>query len=448
MTSSNQIDLLAFHSHGAADTTAIDGALYCATEPGLWQYAISYPLPKEALVSTSNDLLLKIEGRITSGEVGIGIVGEDYSTYLAEERFGAGDAEFCVVIVAAAIPNAHYIVFRNHTQGHKRAEFQLLSIEIDEASPSNPATLHSVTQKPFEPRADRSSKRRLASINTTEVCNLSCVMCHFNGPHAVKKTRKLNTEQVAKILDGLSPGEQVWFCATGEFFVDTNAVSYLEMAHSRGLKPCVLTHGQLFTEELIDSVLGAGVRLVRMSVDSTDAAQYRKIRRGGELDRILSACRSFKERKREFPDLRVEINVTLFKNTFVKQDQMIEFWRPLVDQVNFNAEYYNTFRFRNLFFVPTRRVDCNIEMYVMPSGRIAPCCAMAVYQHDHDVSWLPHVDEISSLEEAQAKLYDLYEDKHGPMSSICAKCDWWILSITGKSPYIRSVPLSDNGNID
>jgi hypothetical protein len=82
----------------------------------------------------------------------------------------------------------------------------------------------------------------------------------------------------------------------------------------------------------------------------------------------------------------------------------------------------------------------------MPSGRIAPCCAMAVYQHEHDVTWLPHIDEITSLQSAHEKLCDLYEDPKGPMASICSKCDWWILSMSGNSPYIRAVNFDSAKN--
>lgn len=308
-------------------------------------------------------------------------------------------------------------------------------------------SLAEVTSKPFRPRADRNRPFKLASINTTETCNLSCVMCHFNGPKAIKKSGTLKPEQVLKALQAIPTGETVRFCATGEFFLDPNAVDYLRLASSLGLKPCVLTHGQMFTPELMDSVLEAGVRMIRMSVDSTDEAQYRKIRRGGELRNIIEACEYLRRKKsQEYPDLRVEINATLFKNTFSRQQEMEDFWRGLVDQVNFNAEYYNTFSFRNLFFIPDRRVDCDIRLYIMPSGRIAPCCAIAVYQHDNDVSWLPHVDEVASLQEAHERLCDLYEDPQGPMAPICSKCDWWILSMPGNSPYIRAVDLDSSKN--
>lgn len=305
-------------------------------------------------------------------------------------------------------------------------------------------SLQTITQAPFIPHATRENPFVVGAITVTEVCNLSCVMCHFNGPKAPKKAGTLLTSQVESYLTQVPKETEMWFAATGELFLDPNAVYYLRRAFELGLKPCVLSHGQQFTPELLDQVLEAGVRMVRMSVDTTDAELYRKIRRGGEFYRILEACTYLRESKKQYPGLRVEINATLFKNTFPKQDEMIEFWRGKVDQVNFNAEYHDTFRFRNTFFVPERRNDCRLQLLLVPSGRIAPCCAMQVHQHYHDLTWLPHIDEVS-LEDAYTRLCDMYDDPSSPLGKICKDCDWWILNANYdaeyKTPYLRCVPL-------
>lgn len=306
-------------------------------------------------------------------------------------------------------------------------------------------SLQLVTRRPFTPKAERSPTVPIGSITTTEVCNLTCVMCHFNGPNAAKKTKTLAPSLIEKALTQLTSGQEIWFAATGEFFMDPNALNHLRAAGHRGLKPCVLSHGQLFTPDLLDQVLDAGVRLIRMSADSTDPEQFRKIRRGGELQQILDSCRYLREQKTKYPTLRVEINCTLFKNTFDRQQEMIEFWRGKVDQVNFNAEYLDTWQYRNIFFNPEKRNDCKIQLYVLPSGRIAPCCAMMVHAHDHDVSWLPHIAEVS-LEEAYRQLCDLYEDPASPLAKLCQTCDWWIMWTppeNGATPYLRTVPLDN-----
>jgi len=425
-----------------SDTSVVSLApLTIVTPNQRWAYAVSFPIAANLKNQVGRKKAI-VRLKVLSGRIGIGVVKGDVTTYIAE-RQGTPETDSVVVPVPAdQAADACWVIFRNTATGGQASTVEIHSVEfIPDPLPKVERSLREVTLQPFKPKAFRAAHPKVASINTTDVCNLSCVMCHFNGPNATKKADALSVQQVSKVLSEIPKGEVVWFCATGEFFIDANALQHLRAATALGLKPCVLSHGQLFTPKLIDEVLEAGVRMIRMSVDSTDADQYRKIRRGGELSKIIEACTYLRGKKIDYPDLRVEINATLFKTTFASQRQMEDFWRPLVDQVNFNAEYFNTFEFRNVFYVPDQRVDCDIEIYVMPSGRIVPCCAMAVYQHDHDVSWLPHIDEVKSLDEAYQRLCDIYEDPKGPMASICAKCDWWIMFVPGNSPYIRAVDL-------
>jgi len=309
--------------------------------------------------------------------------------------------------------------------------------------------LRAVTEAPFSPKAERVSPFSMAGITTTEICNLSCVMCHFNGPNATKKSRTLSPDDVLKVLRQIPPGGVVWFAGTGDLFMDPNALDHLRAAVSLGHQPAILTHGQLFTPALLDQLLDIGVRTVRISVDAIDDHHYRKIRRGGELPRILEACSHLRARRSRYPDLVVEITNTLFSNTAKRQQEFVEFWSDKADRVLFNAEYHDTFYFRWLFHRPTQRVNCRISTYVVPSGRIAPCCAMVVHQHDQDVSWLPHIDT-HTLEEAYQASCDMYDDPESPLGQLCKKCDWWILHAVneqeGGSAYFRQVELVKNGD--
>lgn len=283
----------------------------------------------------------------------------------------------------------------------------------------------------------------VGAINTTEVCNLECVMCHFNGPRATKKKRLLDPATVRKVLEQIPSGNHLWFSGTGDFTMDPNALDHLRAAVELGHKPCLLSNGQLFDSGTLDQYLEIGVRWFRFSVDAIEPDHYARVRRGGQLQRVLDTCAHLRARKKTYPDLQVEVNNTLFKNTFNRQEEFIEFWRGKVDAVNFNAEYHDVFRFRNLFFDPGEPVDCKIRVYLLPDGRLAPCCAMMVYQQEHQVDWLPHVSEMR-LEDAQRYFEDLYADPSSPLRAHCQSCDWWLLWKTddqGRSPYWRNVPL-------
>ena len=285
---------------------------------------------------------------------------------------------------------------------------------------------------------------QVGGIATTEVCDISCVMCPFNGPLAPRKSAAITPEEGLAFMRSIPRGV-LWFAATGEFFMDPNALLHLRNAVALGHQPAVLTNGQSLNPDLIDELLRIGVRQIRFSVDAYDPETYRKIRHGGELSRIVDACRYLHSRKREHPDLRVEVNNVLFHNTFPHQERFLAFWRGLVDAVNFNAEYYDTFHFRNLFFDPGERVDCHLQLYLLPSGHMTPCCALMVHQHTRDLDWLPHIRETEPA--AALDIFQkMYDDPSSPMAEICRQCDWWILwkrDAAGNSPYFKTVQIDD-----
>ncbi len=305
------------------------------------------------------------------------------------------------------------------------------------------AALGVITREPFRPKASRSEVPPIGYIFTTEQCQLSCVMCHFNGPKAVRKMATLDPALVRKALSGRRPGESVWFVATGEFFSDPNALLHLRTARDLGLAPRVITHGQLLTPPLIDEILEIGVREILFSVDAIDPDRYAKIRRGGRLEIILDACAHLSMRKHEYPDLRVGVTAICFVRQPTERSVVEEFWRTRVDYVQFVSEYYDVFRFRRVFHLPRRRTDCLLQLMPLPTGRVAPCCAVVIHAHDRDVSWLPHLAD-DSPEEAYRKLCDLYDDPESPLGEICKTCDWWVQFHTndvGESPIYERVEL-------
>jgi MoaA/NifB/PqqE/SkfB family radical SAM enzyme len=112
---------------------------------------------------------------------------------------------------------------------------------------ANPTSLASITAQPFEGNAEREPTFVFGALATTEVCNLECVMCHFNGPNAIKKGKQLSPENVERVLNQLPRGSHVYLAATGDYFMDPNAIQHIEYAISRNLKPQILSHGQLYT---------------------------------------------------------------------------------------------------------------------------------------------------------------------------------------------------------
>lgn len=313
------------------------------------------------------------------------------------------------------------------------------------AWPSIPGSaLRDLTDLPFRPRASRAAIPPRPFVMTTERCQLSCVMCHFKGPNAVKKFATLDPALVRKALVGYPPGERLWFVATGEFFSDPNALVHLRTACELGLHPQVITHGQLLVPQLIDEILEIGVREIMISVDAIDPDRYARIRRGGRLEIILDACAYLRTTRARYPDLRVGVSAICFAKQREERAVVEAFWRERVDYVQFVSENYDIFRFRRIFSLPRQRTDCEVKLIPLPTGRVAPCCAIAVYAHDRDVSWLPHLAD-DGPDEAYKKLCDMYDDPGSPLGAICKTCDWWVqfqIDRRGDSPIYEKVEFA------
>ena len=223
----------------------------------------------------------------------------------------------------------------------------------------------------------------VGGITTTEVCNLSCVMCHFNGPNSVRLENTLTVEEVRKFASSIPPGS-LWFASTGDFLMDPNAMQHLRTAVEFGHVPNVLTNGQLLTPPIIDEMLEIGMREISISVDAIDPESYRKIRRGGELNVLLDVCAYLRAKKKDYPHLRVSIANVLFKKTLARIDDFVQFWSGRADYIKFQAECYNTLKMRNLLHDPGERVDCTMRVYLLPNGQMSPCCAITNYQHNRN----------------------------------------------------------------
>lgn len=121
--------------------------------------------------------------------------------------------------------------------------------------------LRRLSDSSFTPKAERSEIPRFGYFMTTELCHLSCVMCHFNGPKATRRgAETLDPELVVKVLRSRPAGEQIWFVSTAEFFNDPNALSYIKTAAELGLSPRAITHGQMLVPKFIEEIMAAGIK--------------------------------------------------------------------------------------------------------------------------------------------------------------------------------------------
>lgn len=152
----------------------------------------------------------------------------------------------------------------------------------------------------------------ILTIEITSYCNLRCIMCprtagFVNTPPdrviAIEVIERL--EPILKWIDGVDLSG-LW----GEAFLHPdlylNILERLKRAHA-GVR--TVSNGTLITDELAGRLVALGLDCLEISVDAARDETYRAIRRGGELERVISGIRAinrYKEKEgRSAPDIRM-----------------------------------------------------------------------------------------------------------------------------------------------
>lgn len=111
---------------------SMGGALIEAkTAPEQWSYALSYPLREEALRGLSSDDALIIECRLQvhEGDLGVSVIGSDYSSFASRERTVRADAAPATVRVWVRDPRkASHLLFRNAASDGTATRFDILNL--------------------------------------------------------------------------------------------------------------------------------------------------------------------------------------------------------------------------------------------------------------------------------------------------------------------------------
>ena len=94
----------------------------------------------------------------------------------------------------------------------------------------------------------------------------------------------------------------------------------------------MVTNGQRLTEEIIEAILSAPVRLLEVSADSNEKAGYESSRKGGSFEKLLANLTLLKQKKRQMraPTL-VNIRAMMRPSQQARQSEILAFWRQYGD---------------------------------------------------------------------------------------------------------------------
>ncbi len=134
-------------------------------------------------------------------------------------------------------------------------------------------------------------------LSITDRCDFRCVYCMSEDMTFLSRNEVLSLEECArlvKVFVGL--GVSKVRITGGEPLVRKNALWLFEaVGQLQGLKELVLTTNGSQLEKQANDLRRAGVKRINISLDSLDAARFKKITRTGELQKVLAGIQAAKK---------------------------------------------------------------------------------------------------------------------------------------------------------
>ncbi|MBI5933081.1 MAG: GTP 3',8-cyclase MoaA [Chloroflexi bacterium] len=126
-------------------------------------------------------------------------------------------------------------------------------------------------------------------ISLTDRCNLRCVYCMpQEGLQWQSRASQLSAEEIARVVKSAARGGVTRVRLTGgEPLVHPHIVEIVRrIASIPAIEEVSLTTNAILLERLTQPLADAGLKRVNISLDSLDADKFRRITRGGDIDRV------------------------------------------------------------------------------------------------------------------------------------------------------------------
>ncbi len=278
------------------------------------------------------------------------------------------------------------------------------------------------------------------TVELTNHCNLSCVMCPRQ-----KMDRDLGYMDLSlykRIMD--EAGEHLPVALVpffrGESLLHPHFIEMMEISRRAGIGPVQLTtNAMLLDRGLSEALIGAGIDFISFSLDVLGKGSYEDIRIGGDYERVTGNIEGFLEIRKRMRVKKPEVQVSAVETerNSAGLSEFIEYWRKRVDRVRIYPEHSSKGGFGSLadYTLPefAGRLPCRkvfTDMVVYWDGTVAVC--------NHDWDRREHIGSVrhDSIEDIwKSPKYGEIRRRHidGGLEAdpTCRDCDHW------KMYYIR-----------
>ena len=166
----------------------------------------------------------------------------------------------------------------------------------------------------------------ILTIETSSACNLRCVMCP-QSIDGVDRPKKMPVELMDKILPYIKDADSVALHGIGEPLLSKSFWTLLKELPVDAYST-VNTNLTVLTDEMLSNLLSSNLKMINVSIDSPDNAQYQWIR-GFDLDVVLANVRRLVGH-----GIQVYANMTLM---MCNVDKIIDFMDLMIGDIGCDA---------------------------------------------------------------------------------------------------------------
>ena len=174
-------------------------------------------------------------------------------------------------------------------------------------------------------------------VEVSSLCNLRCKMCTIDFDKFKGGLMPLDLfKHIASQFNSSGPAF-VKFNWRGEPLINKRLAKMVAIANCAGvLETAINTNGVLLNGAVAQRLLKAGIKRVKVSVDSIDPNKYKEIR-GVELDEVVTNVKEFVRIRdslnMDFPI--VQVQMVSINNDKEEVKEYHNYWKDIVDYVGF-----------------------------------------------------------------------------------------------------------------
>jgi radical SAM protein with 4Fe4S-binding SPASM domain len=173
-------------------------------------------------------------------------------------------------------------------------------------------------------------------IETTNNCNLRCVMCGRNWMK--EKLGYMDWELFKKIIDEGAKYKlpSIKLNYRGEPLLHPKVVEMVRYAKGKGILEVQFnTNGFLLDEKMAEKLIDAGLDRIIFSFDAARRDTYNKIRKGSDYDKVVANIKGLVEIRNKKGLKKPLIRVQMVKMPENKEEieEFIKMWAPIVNRM-------------------------------------------------------------------------------------------------------------------